>query len=97
MGASPTVATTARRFRMWLGAILLGVGFLGHYFAAIAIGGSDVAYRDQMADFFGLALLPSAIFAALGWRCSKGQAAACPVARRRSLEHHYHRRSVVTE
>ena len=57
-----------RQQRIWLGVILIVVGFFGHFFAARAIGGSYIAYRDHMFGFFGLVLLTGAIIAGLGWR-----------------------------
>ena len=56
---------------MWLGALLLVVGFLGHYFAARAIGGSYVAFRDHIGGFFLILVVTGAIIAGLGrlfWR-----------------------------
>lgn len=58
---------------MWLGLILLVVGFLGHYFAARAIGGSYVAYRDHIFGFVLLTLVSGAIVALFGWRFWKGR------------------------
>lgn len=52
----------------WLGVVLLVVGFLGHYFAARAIGGSYIAYRDHIFGFFVILLVTGAIIAGLGWR-----------------------------
>ncbi|MEO5588173.1 MAG: hypothetical protein ABIS03_01205 [Gemmatimonadaceae bacterium] len=40
-----------RTARIWLGLILLVSGFVGHYFAARAIGGSNIAYRDHLGGF----------------------------------------------
>lgn len=57
----------------WLGLMLLVAGFLGHYFAARAIGGSYIAYRDHIAGFVFLTLVSAAIVAALGWRFWKGR------------------------
>lgn len=57
----------------WLGAILLVVGFLGHYFAARAIGGSYIAYRDHILGFFFILVVTGAIIAGLGWRFWKGR------------------------
>jgi hypothetical protein len=69
--ASVAVQTPAIRTRMWLGVALLVAGFLGHYFAARAIGGTYIAYRDHMAGFFILTLVSGGIIALLGryfWR-----------------------------
>lgn len=57
----------------WLGVLLIVVGFMGHFLAARAIGGSYIAYRDHMAGFFGLLVLTGAIVAGLGWRFWKGR------------------------
>lgn len=57
----------------WLGLILLVAGFLGHYFAARAIGGTYIAYRDHIAGFVFLTLVSGAIVAAFGWRFWKGR------------------------
>ena len=58
---------------MWLGVILLVLGFLGHFFAARAIGGTYIAYRDHMVGFFGLTIISGAIIAGLGWQFWKGR------------------------
>ena len=57
----------------WLGVLLLVVGFLGHYFAARAIGGSYIAYRDHIFGFFVILLVTGGIIAGLGWRFWKGR------------------------
>jgi hypothetical protein len=59
--------------RIWLGVLLLVVGFLGHFFAARAIGGTYVAYRDHVFGFFLILLVTGAIIAGLGWRFWKGR------------------------
>ena len=59
--------------RTWLGVLLIVVGFFGHFFAARAIGGTYIAYRDHMAGFFGLLEITGAIIAVLGRRFWKGR------------------------
>jgi FtsH-binding integral membrane protein len=59
--------------RTWLGVILIVVGFFGHFFAARAIGGTYIAYRDHMAGFFGALVITGAIIAVLGRRFWKGR------------------------
>lgn len=56
-----------------LGVVLLIVGFLGHYFAARAIGGSYIAFRDHIAGFFLILVVTGAIVAGLGWRFWKSR------------------------
>ena len=58
---------------IWLGVILLVAGFLGHFFAARAIGGTYIAYRDHMFGFFALTLVSAAIVALLSMRFWKGR------------------------
>ena len=66
-------AATGSRGRIWLGVILLVLGFLGHFFAARAIGGSYVAFRDHIFGFFLILLVSGAIVAGLGWRFWRGR------------------------
>ena len=58
---------------IWLGVILTGLGFLGHFFAARAIGGTTLAYRDHIIGFLLILVVSSAIIAGLGWRFWKGR------------------------
>jgi hypothetical protein len=58
---------------VWLGVVLLVAGFLGHFFAARAIGGTYIAYRDHMFGFVGLTLVSIAIVGLLGMRFWKGR------------------------
>ena len=67
------VADTASRTRIWLGVLLVVVGFLGHFFAARAIGGSYIAFRDHIFGFFLILVVTGAIIASLGWRFWKGR------------------------
>lgn len=75
MGMQDPITTTdpGRRIRLGLGLLFLGAGFLGHFLAAQAIGGSYVAYRDHMLGFVGLTLVTGAIIAGLGWRFWRGR------------------------
>ena len=74
MGATNAFAVrTNSRLRMWLGVILLAVGLAGHLFAAQAIGGYYVAYRDHIFGFVLIAVVTGAIIAGLGWRFWKGR------------------------
>lgn len=54
-----------------VGAILLVGGFLGHFFAARAIGGTYIAFRDHIGGFFLIAIVFGLVAAVLGrwfWR-----------------------------
>ena len=76
MGTSHAIAVndgSARRLRVWLGVALLVVGLAGHLFAARAIGGYYVAYRDHIFGFFLILAVTGSIVAALGWRFWKGR------------------------
>ena len=73
MGTSNAVPTASRQNStwIWLGVLLTVVGFLGHLFAARAIGGHAIAYRDHIFGFFLILLVTGAIIAVLGrffWR-----------------------------
>jgi hypothetical protein len=57
----------------WLGVVLIVVGFFGHFFAARAIGGTYIAFRDHILGFFLILLVTGAIIAGLGWRFWKGR------------------------
>jgi uncharacterized membrane protein (UPF0136 family) len=67
------VTDTASRSRTWLGVLLIVVGLLGHLFAARAIGGSYLAYRDHIFGFFLILFVSGALIAGLGWRFWKGR------------------------
>ena len=51
-----------------VGVILLVIGLLGHVFAARAIGGSYIAYRDHIAGFFIIGVVLGLGIGGLGWR-----------------------------
>jgi cell division protein FtsW (lipid II flippase) len=57
-----------RRSLIWLSVLLLAIGFLGHYFAAQAIGGSYIAFRDHIAGFFLILVVTGGIIAGVGWK-----------------------------
>ena len=61
------------RGRILLGVLLLGAGFLGHFFAARAIGGTTIAYTHHIFGFFLILVVTGIIIAALGWRFWKGR------------------------
>ena len=66
------VAPAPSRRLAWLGALLIVVGFLGHFFAARAIG-TYIYYRDHIFGFFLILLVTGPIIAGLGWRFWKGR------------------------
>ena len=66
------VASDAR-MRASLGVALLLAGLSGHLFAARAIGGYYIAYRDHIFGFFLLTTVSIVIVAALGWKFWKGR------------------------
>jgi len=68
------VASPASRTRIWLGVILIGVGFLGHFFAARAISGNNpLAYQHHIFGFFLILVVTGAIIAGLGWLFWRGR------------------------
>ncbi|MEP6858104.1 MAG: hypothetical protein ABI994_06930 [Gemmatimonadales bacterium] len=62
-----------RQQRIWLGVVLIVVGFLGHFFAARAISSNPRAYPDHIGGFFLILLVTGTIIAGLGWRFWKGR------------------------
>src|ERR1700682_6722930 len=69
---SVAVAPAPDRRLAWLGALLIVVGFLGHFFAARAIG-TYIYYRDHIFGFFLILLVTGSIIALVGWRFWKGR------------------------
>jgi hypothetical protein len=67
------VQASKDRRLIWLGVIFLVVGFLGHYFAARAIGGNYIAFRDHIGGFFLILIVTGAIIAVLGRWFWKGR------------------------
>jgi hypothetical protein len=66
MPDSRHTAGNVNRFWIWVGAVFLLIGFLGHFFAARAIGGTYVAYRDHILGFFLILIVTGALIALLG-------------------------------
>jgi hypothetical protein len=64
---SVAAARPPNRRLAWLGVLLIVVGFLGHFFAARAIG-TYIYYRDHIFGFFLILLVTGSIIAGLGWR-----------------------------
>lgn len=62
-----------KQTRTWLGLVLLVAGFLGHYFAARAIGGTYIAFRDHLGGFVGLTLVSGLIVWAVSLKFWKGR------------------------
>ena len=60
-------AVPSGRGPIWLTALLLVVGLLGHLLAARAIGGSRVAYGHHIFGFFLILAVTGAVVAGLGW------------------------------
>ena len=56
-----------------LGVVLLIVGFLGHFFAARAIGGSYIAFRDHIFGFFLILVVTGVVVALMGRWFWKGR------------------------
>ena len=74
VGSRPMPVVNVRSGRrIWIGVLLLVAGLLGHLFAARAIGGSYVAYRDHIFGFVLLSLVSGAVIASLGWRFWRGR------------------------
>lgn len=66
------VAGKLSRPRIWLGAILIGVGLLGHILAAQAIG-RPIDYQHHIIGFFLILIVSGAIIAGLAWRFWRGR------------------------
>jgi len=58
---------------MWLGVALLAAGLSGHLFAAVAIGGHYIAFRDHIFGFVFLTLVAGLIIVLLGRRFWRGR------------------------
>ena len=67
------MARSHSALRMWLGVALLAAGLSGHLFAAQAIGGYYIAYRDHIFGFVILTLVAGLIIGLLGRRYWRGR------------------------
>ena len=69
MGTSSTAAAAPSRSRLlrWGGWLLLGLGLLGHLYAAHAMGGSRVAYTHHVLGFGLILLVTGGLIAGLGY------------------------------
>ncbi len=65
------VAGKVGRRRVWLGAILVGVGLLGHLLAAQGMG--PIAYQHHIFGFFLILVVSGAIVAGLSWLFWRGR------------------------
>jgi hypothetical protein len=61
----PPIDNPARPL-LWLGLVLLIAGFFGHFFAARAIGGTYIAFRDHIAGFVFLTAVSGLVVWLLG-------------------------------
>ncbi|MEP6508572.1 MAG: hypothetical protein ABJC63_10135 [Gemmatimonadales bacterium] len=73
MGTYAPANGQKRGILMALGIVLLIAGFCGHFFAAKAIGGTYIAYRDHMVGFFGLTIISGVLIAFLGRKFWRGR------------------------
>lgn len=65
---SAAAPTSTSRLPRWGGVLLLGLGLLGHLYAAYAMGGSTVAYTHHVLGFFLILAVTGAIIVVLGRR-----------------------------
>ena len=63
------------RLPVWGGVLLLGLGLLGHLYAAHAIGGSRTAYTHHVLGFALILLVTGGIIAGVGWRFWRSRSA----------------------
>ena len=69
MGTSSTagLAPSTRRLLLWGGWLLLGVGLLGHVYAAHVMGGSRIAYTHHILGFGLILLVTGGVIAGAGY------------------------------
>ena len=60
--------TSSRSPELWLGLALVVAGLLGHVFAARAIGGTYLAFRDHLAGFVLILVVTGGLIAVAGRR-----------------------------
>ena len=77
MNTSSTAAPQPAPGRLlrWGGWLLLGLGLLGHLYAAHAIGGSRVAYTHHVLGFGVILLVTGGVIAGLGHRFWRSRSA----------------------
>ena len=73
MSAPATIPRATNKGFVILGLVLVVAGLAGHLFAARAIGGTYVAYRDHIRGFVGIAVITGGIIALAGWRFWRGR------------------------
>ena len=66
-------ADAARHLRLWLGAVFLVAGLMGHLLSAHAIGGYRRAYVDHITGFVLLTVVTGLILLALARRFWRGR------------------------
>jgi uncharacterized membrane protein HdeD (DUF308 family) len=75
---TPSVAAappSTTRLQRWGGMLFLGLGLLGHLYAAHAMGGSRVAYTHHVLGFVLILLVTGGVLAGLGWRFWRSRSA----------------------
>jgi hypothetical protein len=61
-------STPSRSAELWLGMLLVAAGLLGHVLAALAIGGTRLAFRDHLAGFALILVVTGGLIAVAGRR-----------------------------
>ena len=69
MRSASTASTRASGSRplFWGSMLLLGLGLLGHVYAAYATGGRTIDYTHHVLGFFFILLVTGGVLAGLGW------------------------------
>lgn len=71
--AEPARSPKAARTRIWIGAVLLVAGLVGHLLSAQAIGGLWRHYRDHIGGFVLSTVVFGALLALVGRRFWRGR------------------------